>query len=242
MRFCVLSLFAVLLAGGMLAAQQSYKAPPSDADAALEKKIKELRDQLDELSRKQNALEQAQKILLDKKWEKRYQAQEEARRVEQDRQAKEAARLAREEAERQAKEAAEKKKHVAKVEVRGKLVKTGPGNFQVVINDLTWSLNIPDKALLAVAEKNAGKGVVITGTVVNVNAAVPWRDYPLMIPPPPYIQPYPIPGPVPLPPVQPPQPPPFPPGMTLPPTPQYYQLQMPTPVTLTVQSLVLAKD
>lgn len=146
MRLHVIGLIAVLTVGGMLTAQPDDKAPPGDTDAALEKKLKELRDQIDELKRKHQSLESEKKTLLEK------------------RNAKE--------------DAAEKKKHYAKMEIRGKLVRTSrgnnlPGTWHVVINDLTWGLNFGDKKeLQASAEKLLGKGVIITGVLVNKKAPV----------------------------------------------------------------------
>ena len=70
-------------------------------------------------------------------------------------------------------EVIEKKKQYAKVEIRGKLMKSNLIlNWQVAINDLIWTLNFNNnKELLAFAEKNTGKAVVITGTIVNKKSA-----------------------------------------------------------------------
>jgi len=216
MKLHVFGLLAVLAVGGMLTAQPGDKAPSNNGDDALEKKIKELRDQIDELNRKQQALEKEQKLLLDKKYEKERLAQE---------------RKAKEDAERQAKEAAEKKKHFARVEIRGKLVITyhghnNPSTWQVVINDLTWNLNFGDKKeLKASAEKLAGKGVVITGVVANKKASLPFPIYPQ------------------------PNPPGWPPGWPNPnpggPFPGAFPMQshyVDPPPTITVESLTAAKD
>jgi hypothetical protein len=140
MRFPVLALLAVLLAGGMLAAQQN-QTPPTTGGEALEKKIKELRTQIDEFSRKQKALEQEQKVLLDKL------------------------------AEFQAKEAVEKKKHYAKAEIRGNLSRLHdlPWTCQIAVNDLTWNLDFSGMRMeWQVLDKLLGKDVVITGRVASV--------------------------------------------------------------------------
>ena len=79
MKLHILGLLAVLLVGGMLAAQQGDNAPPNNPDDSLDKKIKDLRDQIDELRRKQQELVKEQNALLEKKHEKIRQAQAEAR-------------------------------------------------------------------------------------------------------------------------------------------------------------------
>jgi hypothetical protein len=228
MRYHVIGLVAVLAVGGLLSAQQGGTPPPGDADSALEKKIKDLRDQIEELRKKQDALEQVQKILLDKKSEKERQAQAEAQRKEQGRKAKE-------EADRQAKEAAEKKKHYAKVEIRGKLVTklnnhNSPITWHVVINEMTWNLDFgKNKELQGSAEKLVGEGVLITGVVVN-KRVITSNTYPI------YPNPIPNPGwPNPMPNG------PSPHAIWPNPYPGWPNLPEAAP-TITVESLVVAKD
>jgi hypothetical protein len=151
MRTLVFGLALVIASGGGLAAQ----TPQDEYD----RKQKALRDEIEQLQKRLDTLKKQQQELTDKK--KEIQAQLEAQRKEQERRAKV-------EAERKAKEEADKKKHFAKVEIRGRLVKADHGQWRVVINELTWTLNFGDKkTLYASAEKLAGKGVVITGVVPN---------------------------------------------------------------------------
>lgn len=73
------------------------------------------------------------------------------------------------------KEAAEKRAHYAKVEIKGRLHKeTSSGQFssgvvwQVSSDELTWLLDLgKKKEILASAEQQVGKSVVVTGKVVG---------------------------------------------------------------------------
>jgi hypothetical protein len=155
----------VVLAFVAAIAAQTGSPQPGRTEEDVAKELKKLREQIDELVKKEQALKkelQARKL----------QKEREIARLESERRKKE-------EAERKVKEEAEKKKHVAKVEIRGKLTKTTPPTFQqgaafqVMINELHWTLHFGGKKEMeAFAEKNVGKGVIVTGTVVNTRPPV----------------------------------------------------------------------
>jgi hypothetical protein len=49
----------------------------------------------------------------------------------------------------------------------------------VAINELSWTLHFDKKELQELAEKNVGKGIVVTGTVVNKRSQFQtWPGYP----------------------------------------------------------------
>jgi hypothetical protein len=159
MRPFVFALLACLLASTTLIAQDS---PPADNNPEIEKKLKALREQIEELKKKQDALVKEQNDLVAK--------QAEARRTEAERKAKELA-------ERRAKEEASKKIHYVKVEIRGTLRKGQTGGWNVVINELTWVLDFgKNKDLVAAAGKLDQEGVVITGKVV-AKRQMNWQPY-----------------------------------------------------------------
>jgi hypothetical protein len=232
MKYCALALVGVVAAIGLLSAQAPQAGNPGEE---LDKKLKLLRDEINELQKKRVALQRELKELLDIKGEAERLLRQEAER-------KEAERKQKEEDERIAKEAAEKKKHIAKVEIRGKLlVKSSANTWQMEINQLTWTLTFGDnKELLASAEKLAGKRVIIKGTVVNNTP--PMRIVPYGLPQPPFPNPYPQPFPYPYPDSL---PHPKPQPETLPPVPPYPTHLLYTPVdrtTILVESVQEAKD
>jgi hypothetical protein len=167
-----LQLFAWLVSLSFVAAVFAQTGTPQGgrSEEEIAKELKKLREQIDELVRKEQTLkkeQQARKLEMDR----------EKARLEQERRKKE-------EVERKAKDEAERKKHYAKVEVRGKLTKTVPAGYQagvlqVAINELSWTLHFDKKELQELAEKNVGKGIVVTGTVVNKRSQFQtWPGYP----------------------------------------------------------------
>jgi hypothetical protein len=216
MRTFVFGVALLFTAGIGLAAQPDSKTPDE-----FDQKQKALRDEIEQLQKRIDALKKQQADLK----KKENQAKLEAERRERERQAKEAA-------EKKAKEEAEKKKHFAKVEIRGKLVKAQAGAWQLSINELTWTLQLDKKELTESAEKLAGQGVVVKGVVVNKKPPYPFGGYGWPMPPNPG-WPNPNPG--------------WPnpnPGWPNPnpgwPNPyfQYYE----SPVTINVESIAAAKD
>jgi hypothetical protein len=173
MKAYAIGLLVLLSLFGVVVAQTESQ-PGNEAE--FERKLKALRDEIDALRLKQDKLEAERKVLVDER----------------------EARQRKEEAERKAKADAEKKKHYAKVEIRGILSKKQePGGFgfpqlpaawHVTMNDLRWRLNFGDKKDLAEqASKLAGQPVVITGAFVN--AGMPSNSNPYLIP----MQPWPHP-------------------------------------------------
>ena len=213
MKAYVLGLIVVVSASAVLVGQPST---PKDATQELDKKVKAIQDQIDDLKKQQEALAKEKADLLAKKAE--------ALRTEAEKKRKEL------EAKR-AREAAAKKDHFVKMEIRGTLVKNpnqGVGQWQVVINELTWTLDFSGKKeLLAEAEKLASEGVVITGKVVTKRSP---------------LNPYMVPGQVwPMPPQ---------PGSGKPQLPRwpndrwdpYYPFVVDQTVIVQVESIVLAKE
>jgi hypothetical protein len=142
----------------------------------VQKKVDEIRKQLDELRKKEKELLQAERDLLKSKVEREREAQR-----------KEAQRREKEERERKAQQEAEKKKHYAKVEIRGKLSKVMSLNpnqptstWHVSINELSWNLTFDEKNkdLPAAAEKLADRSVVVIGRVVTTKASRPFPTFP----------------------------------------------------------------
>ncbi len=221
-------------------AAQTAAQPGKDSDEELAKKIQRLRDQLDPLI-------QEQKNRNDKLLEQQRAEAERKAREEAERKAKEEAAKKKAEAERQAKEATEKKKHVIKVEIRGQLGK-GPETlafgqngqaWYVTINDLKWRLDFgAKKDLAAEALKLAGKPVVITGTVVNIQKTPQLNPYQLQPAPAPWM---PFPG-GPQQPILPQPRLPQPPAQYNPYLIPYQVLYPPPPITINVESLKAAPD
>ncbi len=230
MKLRVLGLFVLLAA---LAARSGAQAG-IESDDELAKKIQLLRDQIEELRKQQNPL-------LEEQQKRANEKAVEAQRKEQERVRKEAERVQKEVAERQAKELAEKKKHVAKVEIRGLLGKapeTQTPAWYVTINELKWTLDFgANKELAAQAVEFAGKPVVITGTVATVKLQL----NPYMIPQAPQQPWVPLPYPQPVPYGLPPQPA----GLPIPPQQPWVQPQftpVEIPLTIKVESLKGATD
>lgn len=181
-RWCSLAL--ALVFAGLLGFS---RAGETDEE---KKKLEEIRRQLQELREKEKELRQQEKLLLE---------QERAllkAKLEKEREAarKEAERRQKEELEKKLKEEAERKKHAAKVEIRGKLIKgvqtvQETPNYQIQINELTWTLHFGTKReLKAEAEKLEGKSVIIKGTVANTRPKQPFGmqwSYPQPWPTPP---------------------------------------------------------
>jgi hypothetical protein len=218
MRWYGLGLLIVVFAVGVAAAQTGSQF---GNEGELEQKLKALRDEIDALRKKQDKLEAERKALIDEK----------------------EARQRKDEAERKAKAAAEKKKHYAKVEIRGTLsAKPEQGGFGfpqqsaawvVTINHARWRLDFTDKKDLAdEAAKLAGKPVVITGAVVNVNK--PWTFNPYQYPVQPWPQPWPQQQQQQQQPWLQPQP------QVVPPQVQYIQIE--APMVIHVESIKIAKD
>jgi hypothetical protein len=186
--FC---LFVLLTAFPVLAGQPAA-TPPGDSDEELARKIKDLNGQIQELRAKQDKLANEQKRREDRKAEKARLLQEEKRKAAEEARQKELARHQKEEAERRKREEAAKKKHYARVEIRGALGRVpGYHSFFITINQLNWRLDLgTDKALLAKALRwtirdvpptgpggRMGKGliskeVIIKGRFVNANGPV----------------------------------------------------------------------
>jgi len=178
--------FCLLLLSPMPLLAQQASDPADSGIADLAARIKKLSDRIEELRARQSALVDELKRCEEQKQAKQQQLEEKRRQEEAERQRQE-------ELARQKAEEAEKKQHFAKVEIRGTLVKVpapiGPGDvatpagWYITINQLKWKLSLPaDKKTLELAEQLVGKGVVVTGTVVNVNSPVA----------PIYPQPYPV--------------------------------------------------
>jgi hypothetical protein len=159
----------LLLVFPTLLVAQTGKAAPKDSVDEVEKKLREVRKQIEDIDelRLSGRVERLQ-ILTH---------QDVANRVVELRRQEQTLLKARERFQKEAADEAEKRDYYAKVEIKGRLRKETISdhvqgvighNWAVSIDDLTWYLDLGNnKELLAVAEQQAGKPVVVTGKVVG---------------------------------------------------------------------------